>query len=35
MANENALDRLRKTNVSELSDKECREFLEDMYRMIK
>ncbi|MCQ2464172.1 MAG: DNA mismatch repair protein MutS [Oscillospiraceae bacterium] len=35
MTNENALDRLRKTNISELSDAECRELLEDMHRMIK
>ncbi len=35
MTNENALDRLRKTNISELSDQECRELLEDMYQMIK
>lgn len=31
---ENALDRLRKTNISELSDSECRELLEEMYGMI-
>ena len=31
---ENALDKLRKTNISELSDSECRELLEEMYGMI-
>lgn len=35
MTNENALDKLRKTNISELSDTECRELLEDMYAMVK
>ena len=35
MTNESALDKLRKTNISELSDAECRELLEDMYAMIK
>ncbi|MBE6841878.1 MAG: DNA mismatch repair protein MutS [Ruminococcus sp.] len=31
---ENALDRLKKTNIAELSDSECRELLEDMYTML-
>ncbi len=32
---ENALDKLKKTNISELSDNECRELLEDMYAMLQ
>jgi len=35
MAQENLVDTLRKTNISELSDNECRELLEDLYAMIK
>ncbi len=34
MGDENALDKLRKTNIAELSDSECRELLEDMYAML-
>ncbi len=31
---ENIIDRIRKTNISELSDIECREFLEDLSEML-
>ena len=32
--NEVIADRLRKTNVDELTDEECREFIEDLMKLI-
>ena len=34
ISHENIIDKLKKTNLSELSDTECREFLEDLHSMI-
>ncbi len=34
LTKENIIDRIRKTNIAELSDSECREFLEDLSKML-
>ncbi len=34
ISHENIIDKLKKTNLSELSDLECREFLEDLHSML-